>query len=246
MLDKLEETYWATWKPSKEKHRPKNSKPNEKKKETKNKAHEDISDSLVNYFVTTDFNTSTTSVISENNLVTSNEPVFEYGKFIEMNSQEIQTETLTSSENLKKSAEFVDKNDDKVLETKTDVLEYSENITDVIPEKELKEKKEISISTTKEPDSTKVQETNSKILKHTDSFILTKKKQSEVKEIYKQPKSIKLYKKSGSYVKGGTYPLKSCLKKEIPMFKGNFKLGPPGSPLFVTSNSFNKKFSNSK
>ncbi|KAK4887547.1 hypothetical protein RN001_003818 [Aquatica leii] len=58
-------------------------------------------------------------------------------------------------------------------------------------------------------------------LKHTDSFILTAKKKSMEKSHYQQPKCIKLFKSAGyttkastSYIKGGSYPLKSCLKKE--------------------------------
>lgn len=79
-----------------------------------------------------------------------------------------------------------------------------------------------------------------KTLKHTDSLILTSKKQNQEKERYQQPKCIKLFKNtstiaSKSYVTGGTYPLKSCLKKEKSQVKGNIRLGRPGSPLIVQS-----------
>ncbi|KAF5308312.1 hypothetical protein FQR65_LT06306 [Abscondita terminalis] len=57
-------------------------------------------------------------------------------------------------------------------------------------------------------------------LKHTDSFILTSKKKSLEKPRFQQPKCIKLFKNAGyttkpstNYIKGGSYPLKSCLKK---------------------------------
>ncbi|XP_030745578.1 uncharacterized protein LOC115874543 [Sitophilus oryzae] len=76
---------------------------------------------------------------------------------------------------------------------------------------------------------------------HKDSIIITKEKQDKVeKKYYQQPKCIRLYRKSGggTYIKGGTYPLKSCLKRDIAHPKGNFRLGAPGSPLFVTSGSF--------
>lgn len=57
-------------------------------------------------------------------------------------------------------------------------------------------------------------------IKHTDSFILNKKQQCETKPRYQQPKCIKLHKnnynavdkKTLNFVKGGSYPLKSCLK----------------------------------
>lgn len=62
---------------------------------------------------------------------------------------------------------------------------------------------------------------NFRFLRHTDSFILNSKKQSEEKSHYQQPRCIRLYKKnsSASYIKGGSYPLKPCLKKES-TFKG--------------------------
>ncbi|VEN64369.1 unnamed protein product, partial [Callosobruchus maculatus] len=81
-----------------------------------------------------------------------------------------------------------------------------------------------------------------KILRHKDSFIIHRKKQSEVKEFLQQPKCIRLYRKSTpSYTsRGGSYPLRSCLKKETGFFstKGNFRLGAPGKPLFVTTSSY--------
>lgn len=82
-------------------------------------------------------------------------------------------------------------------------------------------------------------------VEHKDSIEITKKKQdsSGVREHFQQPKCIRLFRKSGlaaGFIKGGTYPLKSCLKREsVP--KGNFRLGAPGSPLFVTTSSFSNK-----
>lgn len=78
-----------------------------------------------------------------------------------------------------------------------------------------------------------------KPLKHTDSFILTAKRQSEEKPHYQQPRCIKLFRKpmiagsGGSIVRGGSYPLKSSLKKEKTTIKGNIRLGRPGSPITV-------------
>lgn len=85
-----------------------------------------------------------------------------------------------------------------------------------------------------------------KVLKHTDSFILTSKKQTQEKSPYQQPKCIKLYKNTvstttSSYIRGGTYPLKSCLKKDKPEFRGNIRLGRPGSPLIVLSPGLKNK-----
>lgn len=79
-------------------------------------------------------------------------------------------------------------------------------------------------------------------VEHKDSIEITKKKQEKEgqKEHYKQPKCIRLYRKTGTttgYMKGGTYPLKSCLRKD----QGPFRLGPPGSPLFITSSSFSNR-----
>ncbi|XP_044748814.1 uncharacterized protein LOC123309667 [Coccinella septempunctata] len=70
-----------------------------------------------------------------------------------------------------------------------------------------------------------------KFLRHTDSFILNSKKQSEEKPHFQQPRCIRLYKKnsSGSYIKGGSYPLKPCLKKES-TFKGYNRRPLSGTP----------------
>lgn len=79
-------------------------------------------------------------------------------------------------------------------------------------------------------------------LKHTDSFILTAKRQSEEKPRYQQPRCIKLFRKpivSGSganITRGGSYPLKSSIKKEKPVFTGNIRLGKPGSPIMIQAN----------
>ncbi|XP_045480320.1 uncharacterized protein LOC123684870 [Harmonia axyridis] len=81
-----------------------------------------------------------------------------------------------------------------------------------------------SISNVEEPK-------DSKFLRHTDSFILNSKKQSEEKPHYQQPRCIRLYKKNSpsNYIKGGSYPLKPCLKKES-TFKGYTRRPLSGSP----------------
>lgn len=99
-----------------------------------------------------------------------------------------------------------------------------------------------------EQENTEVED--SKFLKHTDSFILNQKKHKEgedkeEEEHFEQPHCIRLYRKPGknlskNYVKGGSYPLKSCLKKESVFSKGNVRLGRPGSPLIVSSNYSSK------
>lgn len=69
-----------------------------------------------------------------------------------------------------------------------------------------------------------------KFLRHTDSFILNSKKQSEDKPHYQQPRCIRLYKKNSSgYTRGGSYPLKPCLKKES-TFKGYTRRSLSGTP----------------
>lgn len=82
-------------------------------------------------------------------------------------------------------------------------------------------------------------------LKHTDSFIINAKKQGMEKPYYPQPKCIKLQKnpavinRSHNYIKGGSYPLKSCLKKDK-LSSQSLVLGKPGSPILLQPNK-NKK-----
>lgn len=88
---------------------------------------------------------------------------------------------------------------------------------------------------------------DNKFLRHTDSFILNMKRQHEEKEYFDQPKCIRLYKKptkyvSKNYIRGGSYPLKSCLKKESNFSKGSHRMTRPRSPLIVSSNFSNKKY----
>lgn len=79
-------------------------------------------------------------------------------------------------------------------------------------------------------------------LKHTDSLILNAKRRSEDKPRYQQPRCIKLFRKptvSGSLAnitRGGSYPLKPALKKEKSIIRGNIRLGKPGSPIMIQTN----------
>lgn len=81
-------------------------------------------------------------------------------------------------------------------------------------------------------------------IKHKDSLIIAKEKQGKTDpKHFQQPKCIRLYRKTTTvgHVKGGSYPLRSHLKKD-PHPKGNFRLGAPGSPLFIApGSSLNKK-----
>lgn len=83
-------------------------------------------------------------------------------------------------------------------------------------------------------------------LKHTDSLILNAKRQSEDKPRYQQPRCIRLFRKpvvSGSiatFTRGGSYPLKPAIKKEKSATRGNIRLGKPGSPIMIQTNKGNR------
>ncbi|KAJ8937249.1 hypothetical protein NQ318_005563 [Aromia moschata] len=225
VLDQLEETYWASWKPNKENNKHIRIRGNEDSS-NKNKAYGDASETLVKYFATSDFNTSTMSVIDDSRgekLTNAQKlelinpqimPEIEKcsQKLVITSTQEIQTdgyplilpkieEQIESGTNLESV-----KNNSSAIYDET-AVEESENVFS-----EVRHNHAIDIE-----DGKSDVEDESKVLKHTDSFIITKKKQNEVKERFQQPKCIKLYKKPGtstSFIRGGSYPLKSCLKCE--------------------------------
>lgn len=221
VLDKLEETYWASWKPSKEKGSP-------RRRGTKNKAYGDTSDSLVKYFQKSNFKVDSTteaeSVVNQENQSSRST------RIIEMSTQEIQTDIC---------------NFDQTRDNYQQMLNKTSSDNDIIKESIIispLDNKDDSDSVAIKEDNMSQLSSNSKLLQHKDSFIIHRKKQDEVKENFQQPKCIKLFKKPGSsYLRGGTYPLKSCLRSDN-MTKGQFRLGPPGSAMFVTSNSFNRKY----
>ncbi|KAG5895773.1 hypothetical protein JTB14_001621 [Gonioctena quinquepunctata] len=258
MLDKLEETYWATWKPSKEAKNPKyaNTAKRSYERDVKSESkRQEVSDHLIKYFEFSDFPSSSGSVLggkSTNRFEAST------------HTQEIQTDFVIPEVVI---PELPEKNSDEIddFETELPPDEVSSHETLVLVKSEEHQETvtlktdEGSIETLIEENKTDIANTlvegnggSNKIktlLNHTDSVIIHRKKQDGVKNEVQQPKCIKLYKKVGSGVskggsyplKGGTYPLKSCLKKTSTE-KSNFRLGAPGSPLFVTSNSFNKKY----
>lgn len=246
VLDQLEETYWATWKPNKENvgAMSKKTRPHENRV-SKIKAYGDVPDNIPNYLSSSEYETSGVSTVEESDYEKYNnyETVINMQDLYESrnnpvrpkttHTQEIQTDRVPLA--LPKIEEHIENNETK----RRDQIETKEEPADEKPEEN-----EIPIekSSDEDPDEGTNKE-KSNFLKHTDSFIINKKKQSEVKEHFQQPKCIRLYRKPGvstSFIRGGSYPLKSCLKRESAP-KGNFKLGAPGSPLFVSSSFFHKK-----
>ncbi|XP_018575312.1 uncharacterized protein LOC108914089 [Anoplophora glabripennis] len=244
VLDQLEETYWATWKPNKENGTMSKKNKVQDNRSGKMKPYGDVPDNIAHYFTSSECDTTDLSTMEESDYEKYNkyETVMNMHDVCEKISvrpkttqtQEIQTDSIAS--NLPKIEERVE-NDDGRKKEQTEAKEESADKKSV--------KKDIS--TEKSSDEDPEDATNkdkSKLLKHTDSFIINKKKQGEVKERFQQPKCIRLYRKPGistsSFIRGGSYPLKSCLKHE-PVPKGNFRLGAPGSPLFVSTSSFHRK-----
>lgn len=206
------------------------------------KAYGDVPDNLPNYFSSSEFETSAASTVEESDYERCNsyETVINMQDLYETrlnpvrlkttHTQEIQTETVPST--LPKIEEHIESDETKKQEEPPKVEEEPAEGKEIPKEKSSDEEPEEGTNNEK-----------SKFLKHTDSFIINKKKQGEVKEHFQQPKCIRLYRKPGtssSFIRGGSYPLKSCLKRESTP-KGNFRLGAPGSPLFVSTSSFHKK-----
>ncbi|KAL3267572.1 hypothetical protein HHI36_011690 [Cryptolaemus montrouzieri] len=140
----------------------------------------------------------------------------------------------------KRNERKIDKGDGdntKSLNTEniTDKIKNNSVISKIKPTAELTKIEEVTEEdneTSYISDKSNTEETEEiKFIKHTDSFILNTKKKSEEKNKYQQPRCIRLYKKSysSSYVRGGSYPLKSCLKKES-SFNGNSRRPLSGSP----------------
>lgn len=232
VLDKLEETYWATWKPSRDKRVRTARRP---KKTSKNDAYGDTSDTMVKYFEKSNYKESSASV--DDSAYKYDSRASQSSRLIELNTQEIQTDDFSTWVQTEQENK-IEENDEheNPVSSNTDLeKEHTEQTddTDIIPVKE---------NLTEDDETIPEISSKSKFLEHKDSFIIHKKKQEEVKESFQQPKCIKLFKKPGSgYIRGGTYPLKSCFKNDSTP-KGNFRLGPPGSPMFVTTNSFNRKY----
>lgn len=243
VLDKLEETYWATWRPSREKYS-KNTKRN--RSSSKNDGFGDTSESVIKYFQKSNFKESSASV-DDSNCKYGSRPS-RSSRLIEVTTQEIQTEDVPdlNQSQVKKVDETTENIEEKekvkAIKTDTTITENDGSNT-TNNNKNAEENDAVPVKDTYVEEEEIVEEVSkSKLLEHKDSFIIHKKKQGEVKEPFQQPKCIKLYKKSAStYLRGGTYPLKSCLRNDTTP-KGHFRLGPPGSPMFLTSSSFNRKY----
>jgi hypothetical protein len=197
VIEKLEETYWANWKPDKYDTKKSNSPEIQVIKSAPGRRRK-----IKVYPETT---------VEEILDPTSQVEMKSKMKTISSKSEEIQTDDLS-------------------IPPKTE----EDNTADSIEE------------------SPQVEETfpDEKFLKHTDSFVLNVKKQKEEKEHFDQPKCIRLYKKPGkmsskNFIKGGSYPLKSCLKKEGNLTKGSSRLTRPGSPIIVSSNYTKGKYGKS-
>lgn len=216
-IHKLEESYWAKWKPTKSKTDKQNMKPTATPPQKNNRIDDDSFEKKKHHF----------RVIPKKQ---QNDK--ERG---DSNDDGSKQHVTTKQEKPEKTTK-----DSKPSETEK---EQKPSLPLILSEENLRNEASVEKSESKDSKNS-VDHDGVKVLKHTDSFILTSKKQNQEKSHYQQPKCIKLYKNSSAvstpknYIKGGTYPLKSCLKKEKPM--GNIRLGRPGSPLVVQSFSSNK------
>lgn len=151
---------------------------------------------------------------------------------------EAQIDSLT-----KNNSEELDVKDSSEIQTKkSEVIQVPADLS----------QKDVSVSlaeavTNKEEKLIKNEESDEVTpLKHVDSIILTAKKQSEERPRYQQPRCIKLFRKpvvSGAVAavtRGGSYPLKLAIKKEKSVVKGNIRLGKPGSPIMIQTNKGKK------
>lgn len=229
-ITKLEESYWANWRPNR-------FETNRSRKVPK--AH---------YRVIRQCHSP--SKKSENSISGDDEDSEIDNKKLETspvdcNTSAIKIETETQSEQVKeeKPEEPVVKVNNDIQEKKSEEIQVPADLsqTNLVspPPQEIESKKDEVVQ------SEEVDEVIP--LKHTDSFILTAKRQSEEKPHYQQPRCIKLFRKpiiapSGATItRGGSYPLKSAAKKENKtVLKGNIRLGRPGSPILIQTNKGKK------
>ncbi|RZC39698.1 uncharacterized protein BDFB_004206 [Asbolus verrucosus] len=214
VMERLEESYWANWKPNKA-----GLKISKSPGISKNVPEIQVIKSAPERRCKIKVHPRPRDSQMENNYRIQKNP---------SKSQEIQTDDLPP----------IPKKDEEVDVVKEDVSKDETNDKETNNKEESCEKENIQVNSADDLVETK-------FLKHTDSFILNAKKQKEEKEHFEQPKCIRLYRKSGktpskNYVKGGSYPLKSCLKKESNATKGSKRLGRPGSPMIVSSSYSNK------
>lgn len=168
IMNKLEETYWANWKPTKEQFedRPKvrwtEPKKEERKKKSKSKTHPP------------------------------------------QNSTEVQTDLSSTTSKIRFK-------EPSLKDTSSDVTQKEEtNVQTIVEEAEPNPSCSDNL----------ISHGSSNSLRHTDSLLLLKKKQSEIKVKVEQPRCLKLFRKSKSdsasygkcYTRGGSYPLRSCIK----------------------------------
>lgn len=215
-IAKLEESYWAHWRPNKSE--------TVKPRKTSNKAHYRV---IKKPHPPSQKAESSSSSTDEEGNVEDEEPNDQK----EEQGQQVEIEELTAT-NIEEAAVQV------AVEPqvkKSEEIQVPADLSETVVLHTEEENKPTEPPTNEETDEVKP-------LKHTDSFILTAKRQSEEKPHYQQPRCIKLFRKpviagsGGSIVRGGSYPLKSSLKKEKTTIKGNIRLGRPGSPITVQTN----------
>lgn len=242
MIQKLEENYWSNWKPNygKASMNP----PHEEKpvlKILKEKLH-------------TNEKPSITAVIKEGNIndaKDANKPVHYIHKPLEpyeSKSSEIVLNIIAPETTNKSNEDFDEVETPKVAENTSVHQSNSENEKEITSFTKNLNLLEVKLSKTLTPhltisnDSSASDQLVLNPIKHTDSLILTSRKQQQEKPHYQQPKCIKLQRKeppvlvksSRNYIKGGTYPLKSCLKKEKSSHrKYSLHLGKPGSSIIL-------------
>ncbi|XP_050299854.1 uncharacterized protein LOC126738524 [Anthonomus grandis grandis] len=292
VLDKLEETYWATWKPKKELDQRSPRKNSNFQQNNpfyplrKVHPHGDTGENVI--FQAKNFESSSTANsihetysrkppkhnVAENKEERKLERPSKSRKPKNLKNglitQEIQTlvhcpvileESKDEPEKLPTEPERLSKERLASKEMLINVTEYNTETNKKITKKTKKSKTKTNKkkskhtsakSKTAEPEYNKMEtlsgseiditaDSINTFVEHKDSIEITKKKQEAEgpKEHFQQPKCIRLYRKpAAGYIKGGSYPLKSCLKKETTATGHSFMLGPPGSPMFITSNSF--------
>lgn len=229
VLNKIEETYWANWKPSKTK-----SISTIKEILLRNGGHQPDSQTK----------------LQDHGDCANTKSKIELDGTVDDKSKKNSNETQNEEQNNNiqgDSSSFVENKDteNKIMQasSQTDPIELKK------PEDQNKSEEVIVIQQEDNSDDEKEEETNIETIKHTDSLILAKKRQKIVKEYFQQPKCIRLYKKlnllnsKSFFVKttaGTTSSLKPILKMESSI-KETFHMGPPGSSILMTTSSYVRK-----
>lgn len=222
VLNKIEETYWANWKPSKTKSI----------STINNILLKNPSKSQLKLLDHGDFDNEKSNNESSKNLVKAidESPAEKLAEDNPKNPDIIDTNVQSDSKTFIKS-EDVDKRKSKesLIKDAGTVTETSNNI-----HKNSCDDKDVS-------------DENIDSLKHTDSIILAKRRQKLVKEYFQQPKCIRLYKKLNLFnakcvvkTTAATGTLKPILKMESSI-KETFHMGRPGSSILMTTASYMRK-----